>query len=47
MSIAKQWFSRDRLDSAGEGAILVEDLLPGFKEEFRRTSSGGGTTYSA
>lgn len=28
MSIVKQCFSRDRLDSAGEGAILVEDLLP-------------------
>ena len=29
MSIAKQCFSRDRLDSAAGGAILVEDLLPG------------------
>src|SRR5262249_39824098 len=29
MSIVKQCFLRDRLDSAGEGAILVEDLIPG------------------
>ena len=29
MRIVKQCFSRDRLDSAAEGAILVEDLLPG------------------
>jgi hypothetical protein len=28
MSIVKQCFSRHRLDSAAEGAILVEDLLP-------------------
>jgi hypothetical protein len=29
MSIVTQCFSRDRLDSAAEDAILVEDLLPG------------------
>jgi hypothetical protein len=29
MSIAKQCFSRERLDRAGAGAALAEDLLPG------------------